>query len=115
MKSCNACHCLLQELQRKREEKAKDIREKAEEEIRYLQASGKVSKKPAPKPRPRSSSNSSRKQRGDSVQTPPEQATSNKMPDEMMGAVGGPVPRPPTASSVGRKVDEIFDVSLVEF
>ncbi|XP_033630551.1 centrosomal protein of 131 kDa-like [Asterias rubens] len=104
-----ARHAAIEELQKKREEKAKDIREKAEEEIRYLQASGKVSKKPAPKPRPRSSSNSSKKQRGESVKPPPEQATSSRTPDEMMGAVGGTVPRPATASSVGRKVDEIFD------
>ncbi|XP_022092605.1 centrosomal protein of 131 kDa-like [Acanthaster planci] len=98
----------IEELQKKREVRARDIREKAEEELRFLQTSGKVSKKPTAKPRQRSSSNASKKQ----SDKPPSPGVGNtgSTPNEPVGAVGGAVgPRPGTASSVGRKVDEIFD------
>ena len=39
--------CLHQELQKKREDKRNEIKRKAEEEVKYLQASGKVTKTPS--------------------------------------------------------------------
>ena len=38
------CLCFNQELQRKREEKRQDVKKKAEEEIAFSQASGKIIK-----------------------------------------------------------------------
>ena len=111
---------IFQELQKKREEKQKEIKEKAEEEVRFLQASGKISKKPGNKGRPRSSSSASNKnnQRGTPSAGRRTGSLSESRPQSGMeqgeGALsrdGANVPRPGTASSVGRKVDEIFSVS----
>ncbi|XP_030840141.1 centrosomal protein of 131 kDa isoform X2 [Strongylocentrotus purpuratus] len=92
----------IQDLQRSREDKKREIKEKAEEELRYLKASGKVGKKPAAK------KGAVKKQSTGSGPSP-----TKKLPD---GTTPHPVEpesrrqqRPGTASSTGRKVDEIFE------
>ncbi|XP_033095874.1 centrosomal protein of 131 kDa-like isoform X2 [Anneissia japonica] len=100
----------IKELQKKRQQRQEDIKKMAEDEIKFLQKSGKVSKAPVGKARPRASSTSGRtsKARTDA-------GLSSKTPamDKSEGSAGK-VPlldRPATASSVGRRVDEIFEES----
>ena len=99
------------DLHKAREEKKREIKEKAEEELRYLKASGKVGKKPATK------KGSVKKQ---SVGSGPSRApdstrksvdgTAQKQPESRPGSSAQQ--RPGTASSMGRRVDEIFSVSI---
>ncbi|XP_072044275.1 centrosomal protein of 131 kDa-like [Amphiura filiformis] len=112
-KQRQARHAAIEELQRKREEKQKEIKEKAEQEIKFLQASGKISKKPGNKGRPRSSSSASNKNNQKSMFETKRRSgsMSDSRPQSGMGPSEGnhlQEPRPGTASSVGRKVDEIF-------
>lgn len=47
MLSLVECVCQPQELQKKREEKRNEVKRKAEEEVKFLQASGKITKTPS--------------------------------------------------------------------
>ncbi|XP_041473084.1 centrosomal protein of 131 kDa-like isoform X2 [Lytechinus variegatus] len=92
----------IQDLQRSREQKKQEIKEKAEEELRYLKASGKVGKKPttkkvATKKQSTGSGPSPRKK-------PTDGTTARSTEPELSGQQ-----RPATASSTGRKVDDIFE------
>ncbi|XP_065066186.1 centrosomal protein of 131 kDa-like isoform X2 [Rhopilema esculentum] len=88
----------IEDLQKKREEKKTRNQAIAQQEIAYLQESGKISKqKSQPKSRPR--------------QKRPDSASSAQSISNGKKADGERDLRPPTASSVGRKVDEIFEGS----
>lgn len=93
----------IEELQKKREEKRNQNQRKAEEELAFLQASGKVSKKKSTQ-RPKSKS-----KKTSSGSTSNNSAKDAK--NEDTGITSGSVSRPGTASSVGRKVDELFQES----
>lgn len=95
----------IQELQKKREEKRHENQRKAEEELVFLQASGKVSKKKsggsitATKPKPKGKKSTGVGASSSAVKNN-EAVNSNETAS-----------RPGTASSVGRKVDELFQES----
>ncbi|XP_072168019.1 centrosomal protein of 131 kDa-like [Diadema setosum] len=98
----------IQDLQRSREEKKREIKEKAEEELRYLKASGKVGKKP-------SNRKGAVKKQSTGSGPSPAQDTTRKSASGTTHSPNQSRPgssaqqRPGTASSVGRKVDEIFE------
>ncbi|XP_073245130.1 centrosomal protein of 131 kDa-like isoform X1 [Porites lutea] len=90
----------IEELQKKRDEKRQETQRKAEEELTFLQASGKVSKKKSMnKPRPKVKKISGAG------------ATSSTIKNNEPVNSNETASRPGTASSVGRKVDELFQES----
>ncbi|XP_006819403.2 uncharacterized protein LOC102809491, partial [Saccoglossus kowalevskii] len=98
----------IQELQQKREAKRYDVKEKAEQEMSYLQASGKVTKKPSMgkfhnKPRAGSASGNSGAKRKTKINTKLHFDSESEADSQPASH------RPATASSVGRRVDEIFE------
>ncbi|KAJ7372675.1 hypothetical protein OS493_017948 [Desmophyllum pertusum] len=94
----------IEELQKKREEKRHENQRKAEEELVFLQASGKVSKKKsmnsASKPKPKGKKSTGAGASSSAIKNNQPVNTANEMSS-----------RPGTASSVGRKVDELFQES----
>lgn len=93
----------IEELQKKREEKRNDNQRKAEEELAFLQASGKVSKKKSTqKAKPKSKKNPG---------VGPSSSSAKAAKNDEGVKTSEMVSRPGTASSVGRKVDELFQES----
>ncbi|EDO38532.1 predicted protein, partial [Nematostella vectensis] len=85
----------IEELQKKREEKKQENQRKAEDEMKFLQASGKVSKKKS-NSRPKSAK-------------PARPVSSLRLNNEAASASKGPSPSLPGSSrSTERKVDELF-------
>lgn len=94
----------IEELQKKREEKRNENQRKAEEELVFLQASGKVSKKKS------ANLSSAVKSKPKGKKSTVLGASNSAVKNEQ----GNPIEitsRPGTASSVGRKVDELFQES----
>ncbi|XP_048575628.1 centrosomal protein of 131 kDa isoform X2 [Nematostella vectensis] len=88
----------IEELQKKREEKKQENQRKAEDEMKFLQASGKVSKKKS-NSRPKSAK-------------PARPVSSLRLNNEAASASKGPSPSLPGSSrSTERKVDELFQES----
>ncbi|XP_077979762.1 centrosomal protein of 131 kDa-like [Glandiceps talaboti] len=112
-KARQARQAAIEDLQKKRQAKKDDIKEKAEKELSYLQASGKVSKKPSTagalaRPRTGSASSSSGAKRKTN-RTNMKLNIDNESESESL-----PSNRPATASSVSRRVNEIFEESTVQ-
>ena len=81
------------------------MKKKAEEEIQFLQATGKISKKPA-------NSSTNVKKKVQSKTQAKNQVLADAWEAESDSTPAPPSQRPGTASSVGRKVDDIFQVSV---
>ncbi|KAJ8038079.1 hypothetical protein HOLleu_19055 [Holothuria leucospilota] len=95
----------IEELQRKREEKQKEIKEKAEEELKFLEASGKVKKKPSGKKTSKRLPSQNGSLASNRAMSPEKDASK-----EWSERVGGDETRerPGTSSSLGKKVEDIF-------
>ena len=81
------------------------MKKKAEEEIQFLQATGKISKKPA-------NSSTNVKKKVQSKTQAKNQVLADAWEAESDSTPAPSSQRPGTASSVGRKVDDIFQVSV---
>lgn len=84
-------HCTLlyfQDLHKKREERRDEVKRKAEEEVAYLQASGKITKTPYKtnlgKKKPDRNKKVSNKEKDDAVSEPP--STSRSIPQSSQSA-----------------------------
>ncbi|KAL9956558.1 hypothetical protein ACROYT_G038050 [Oculina patagonica] len=95
----------IEELQKKREEKRHENQRKAEEELVFLQASGKVGKKKS------ANSGSVTKPKPKGKKSTGVGASSSAVKNNEPANHNETVSRPGTASSVGRKVDELFQES----
>lgn len=95
----------IEELQKKREEKRNENQRKAEEELVFLQASGKVSKKKS------ANLSSAVKSKPKGKKSTVVGASNSAVKNNEQGNPIEITSRPGTASSVGRKVDELFQES----
>ncbi|PFX32011.1 centrosomal protein of 131 kDa-like [Stylophora pistillata] len=95
----------IEELQKKREEKRHENQRKAEEELVFLQASGKVVKKKLAIP------GSAMKSKPKGKKSTGVGASNNAVKNNEQVNPSEITSRPGTASSVGRKVDELFQES----
>lgn len=95
----------IEELQKKREEKRNENQRKAEEELVFLQASGKVSKKKS------ANLSSAVKSKPKGKKSTVVGASNSALKNNEQGNPIEITSRPGTASSVGRKVDELFQES----
>ncbi|XP_070580321.1 centrosomal protein of 131 kDa-like [Ptychodera flava] len=112
-KARQARQSAIQELQKKRESRRQEVKEKAEKELSYLQASGKVTKKPSTGSR---TQNRSRAGSNASSGSGAKRKTNKNMTLALdMDSESESVPsnRPATASSVSRRVDEMFEESTI--
>lgn len=88
-------------MQRKRDERQREVKQKAEEELKFLEASGKVKKKTSKKATKKPASQNGKLASGGDMEPVNQHATAMNE-------------RPGTASSVGKKVEDIFQsVSLL--
>ncbi|CAH3106535.1 unnamed protein product [Pocillopora meandrina] len=95
----------IEELQKKREEKRNENQRKAEEELVFLQASGKVGKKKS------ANLSSAVKSKPKGKKSTVVGASNSAVKNNEQGNAIEITSRPGTASSVGRKVDELFQES----
>lgn len=95
----------IEELQKKREEKRNENQRKAEEELVFLQASGKVGKKKS------ANLSSAVKSIPKGKKSTVVGASNSAVKNNEQGNAIEITSRPGTASSVGRKVDELFQES----
>ena len=98
-------------MHKKREEKRKGNGNKADTEVKYLQPSGKLTKGPSHN----KSNNVKHKKKASSGAAAQQAAVpdtgSDSDNEQVIGAVGGQSPRPSTAGSAGKGIEDIFQVS----